>query len=282
MTFLPAGHTGMWHTYLGFLRPVAISFLQLVGKADIAQDMTTKLWVTCGQGTLDTEDFSNILKSRFIEGGVAPLGISQWQHVSVAITDAHIKIAPPPVAEGENSMFDYRAPKRSAMAIRPGACVEPLLRYSGVMANRALIFLWLSEVDMALLAPPSPLRSSSRNRTAPNSPRMVPTSADSRLSLSVTNPISSETGKGDTGTDQSQAKEKSSSTQKKNKRKKKGKKKKTQEEIEVSSDSANDEPSRKRGKSNKIIPAPIELDLDQDDGVSETMETSLSQLYAST
>ena len=65
--------------------------------------METHLWVNSQSGLMDTDHFSNILKRQFTEGGVAPLGVLHWRHVSVAICDAHLKqIKEVDDAEGDN------------------------------------------------------------------------------------------------------------------------------------------------------------------------------------
>ncbi|KAH9806785.1 hypothetical protein DFH28DRAFT_1161337 [Melampsora americana] len=73
---------------------------------DLADDMATKLWVTSTQGVLETPQFTGILKRLFNEGGVARMGVLEWRHVSVAITDAHIKVDEGVL--GGNSMFDLQ------------------------------------------------------------------------------------------------------------------------------------------------------------------------------
>lgn len=66
-------------------------FLNVLGETDRAKQKSIKLWVSSSKGVLDTDAFSKILKSNFLQGGVAPLGVKEWRHVSVAICDAHIK-----------------------------------------------------------------------------------------------------------------------------------------------------------------------------------------------
>lgn len=68
--------------------------------------MSTKLWVSAFKGPMDTQKFSNILKRRFTEGGVAALTLQNWRHVSVAILDAHFKSHFSALACGENEMID--------------------------------------------------------------------------------------------------------------------------------------------------------------------------------
>ncbi|EGF97090.1 uncharacterized protein MELLADRAFT_70222 [Melampsora larici-populina 98AG31] len=116
LTFLPKRHSMLWFYYLAFLRPTAIFFLKAVNSKDIASQMATKLWVHTRKGPLETSHFTNILKRKFAEGGIAQLGISGWRHVSVAIVDAHIKDHVDVLESGKNAIIDCQRGHNSATA----------------------------------------------------------------------------------------------------------------------------------------------------------------------
>lgn len=79
--------------------------------------MVTKMWVSALKGPLDTEHFTQILKRLFVEGGVAPMGIQSWRHVSVAVVDAHIKDQyKAGLGVGENAIIDCQRGHNSATA----------------------------------------------------------------------------------------------------------------------------------------------------------------------
>ncbi|EGG07552.1 uncharacterized protein MELLADRAFT_62517 [Melampsora larici-populina 98AG31] len=120
MTFLPEAHSVLWHYWNSQIRPVAVFFLQVLGLVDRAKEMATWVWVSSRKGVLDTEDFSNILKRRFHEGGVEPLGVREWRQASVAIVDAHIKIDH---SVGENTMFEkQQGHSRNTANMRYAGC----------------------------------------------------------------------------------------------------------------------------------------------------------------
>ncbi|EGF97080.1 uncharacterized protein MELLADRAFT_114611, partial [Melampsora larici-populina 98AG31] len=96
----------LYHVASGFLRPTAIFFLKALGRPERAREMATKVWVSALKGPMDSTEFSAILKRHFTEGGVAPLGIQSWRHVSVAIVDAHIKLHRSTLLEGEDDIID--------------------------------------------------------------------------------------------------------------------------------------------------------------------------------
>lgn len=83
-------------------------FLQIIGPlASQIESLQTHLWVGVDSGIFETPQQSAILSKIFLSQKAAPLTISSWRHVCVAICDQYLKQQPRmPDAEGDGDGDD--------------------------------------------------------------------------------------------------------------------------------------------------------------------------------